>query len=37
VRERVNALAKEYGVKDRRRVRLEPEPPAIAEQLAMAV
>jgi DNA repair photolyase len=33
----VSALAKEYGVRDRRRVRLEPEPPVIAEQLALAV
>jgi len=37
VRDQVAALAKEYGVRDRRRVRLEPEPPVIAEQLALAV
>ena len=37
VRATVAALAKEHGVKDRRRVRLEPEPPTIAEQLALAV
>jgi DNA repair photolyase len=37
LREQVNALAREYGVRDRRRVRLEPEPPVIAEQLALAV
>jgi DNA repair photolyase len=36
VREQVAALAKEYGIRDRRRVRLEPEPPVIAEQLALA-
>jgi DNA repair photolyase len=36
VREQVAALAKEYGIRDRRRVRLEPEPPAIAEQLALS-
>jgi DNA repair photolyase len=37
LRERVNALAKEHGVRDRRNVRLEPEPPVIAEQLVLAV
>jgi DNA repair photolyase len=37
IREQVSALAKEYGIRDRRRVRLEPEPPVIAEQLALAV
>jgi DNA repair photolyase len=37
VREQVKALAKEYGVRDRRRVRLEPERPVVAEQLALAV
>jgi DNA repair photolyase len=37
VRDQVNALAKEYGIRDRRRVRLEPERPVIAEQLALAV
>jgi DNA repair photolyase len=34
VRERVRALARSHGVRDRRRVRLEP--PAIAEQLQIA-
>ncbi|HWH55280.1 MAG TPA: radical SAM protein [Gaiellaceae bacterium] len=37
VREQVAALAKGYGVRDRRHIRLEPEPPAIAEQLALTV
>jgi DNA repair photolyase len=37
VREQVGALAKEYDVRDRRRVRLEPERPVIAEQLVLAV
>jgi hypothetical protein len=37
LREQVNALAKEHGVRDRRNVRLEPEPPVILEQLALAV
>jgi DNA repair photolyase len=37
VRDQVAALAKEYGIRDRRRIRLEPEPPVIAEQLALAV
>jgi DNA repair photolyase len=37
VRDQVAALAKEHGVRDRRRPRLEPEPPVIAEQLALAV
>jgi DNA repair photolyase len=37
LRERVGELASEYGVRDRRRVRLEPEPPVVAEQLALAV
>ena len=37
VREQVAALAKEHGIRDRRSVRLEPEPPVIAEQLALAV
>jgi DNA repair photolyase len=36
VREQVAALAKEYGIRDRRRVRLAPEPPVIAEQLALS-
>ena len=33
----LRALAREHGVRDRRRVRLEPEPPVIAEQLALAL
>jgi DNA repair photolyase len=37
VRGQVAALAKEYGVRDRRRVRLEPEPPVEAEQLALTL
>jgi len=37
LREGVGELAREYGVRDRRRVRLEPEPPVVAEQLALAV
>jgi DNA repair photolyase len=37
LREQVRALAREHGVRDRRRVRLQPEPPVIAEQLALAV
>jgi DNA repair photolyase len=37
VREQVAALAKEHGIRDRRSVRLEPEPPVIAEQLTLAV
>jgi len=37
VREQVAALAKEHGIRDRRLIRLEPEPPVIAEQLALAV
>jgi DNA repair photolyase len=37
LRGQVGALSREYGVRDRRRVRLEPEPPVIAEQLALAV
>jgi DNA repair photolyase len=37
VRETVAALAKEHGIRDRRRIRLEPEPPVEAEQLALAV
>jgi DNA repair photolyase len=37
LRAQVRALAKEHGVRDRRSVRLEPEPPVIAEQLALAV
>ena len=37
VRDQVAALAKEYNIRDRRPVPLEPEPPVIAEQLALAV
>jgi DNA repair photolyase len=37
VREQVAELAREYGIRDRRRVPLEPEPPVIAEQLALGV
>jgi DNA repair photolyase len=37
VRERVSTLAKQHGVRDRRKLRLEPEPPVIAEQLSLAV
>jgi DNA repair photolyase len=37
VRQLVAELAKEHGVRDRRPVRLEPEPPVEAEQLALAV
>ncbi len=37
LRAAVARLAKEHAVRDRRRVRLEPEPPVIAEQLALAI
>jgi DNA repair photolyase len=37
VRATVAELAKEHGIRDRRRVRLEPERPVIAEQLTLAV
>jgi DNA repair photolyase len=37
LRDRVAQLAREHGVRDRRRVRLEAEPSVIAEQLALAV
>ena len=37
LKKQVGALAKEYGIRDRRRNRLQPEPPVIAEQLALAV
>ena len=37
LRAAVAELAREHGVRDRRRIRLEPEPPVIAEQLALAV
>ena len=37
VRDQVAALAKEHGIRDRRKIRLEPEQPLIAEQLALTV
>ena len=37
LRATVAKLAREYDVRDRRHVRLEPEPPVVAEQLALAV
>ena len=37
VRAMVSELARKHGVRDRRRVRLEAEPPVIAEQLALAL
>jgi DNA repair photolyase len=37
VRESVRRLARKHGIRDRRRVRLAPEPPVIAEQLALTV
>ena len=37
LRAAVARLAKEHAVRDRRRVRLEPEPPVIAEQLALTI
>jgi DNA repair photolyase len=37
IRAAVAKLAKEHGVRDRRGIRLDPEPPVIAEQLALAV
>jgi DNA repair photolyase len=37
VRAQVSELARHHGVRDRRRVRLEPERPVIAEQLSLAV
>jgi DNA repair photolyase len=37
VRAAVAELAKEHGIRDRRPVRLEPEPPVIAEQLALTL
>jgi DNA repair photolyase len=36
-RQLVSELAREHEIRDRRRVRVEPEPPVIAEQLALAV
>jgi len=35
IRERVRALARSHGVRDRRRARLEAEPPVLAEQLSL--
>jgi DNA repair photolyase len=37
LKDQVRALAREYGVRDRRPVRLEPEPPVIAQQLVLAL
>ena len=37
VRTGVSELARKHGVRDRRSTRLEPEPPVIAEQLALAL
>jgi DNA repair photolyase len=37
VRARVADLAKQHGIRDRRRIRLEPERPVVAEQLALAL
>jgi hypothetical protein len=37
LRAQVSTLARKHGIRDRRSVRLEPEPPVIAEQLALAV
>jgi DNA repair photolyase len=37
VRALVGELARKHGIRDRRRVRLDPEPAAIAEQLALVV
>jgi DNA repair photolyase len=37
VRTKVSELARKHGVRDHRRNRLEPEPPVIAEQLALAL
>ncbi len=37
VRTQVTELARRHGVRDRRSTRLEPEPPVIAEQLALAL
>lgn len=37
LKDQVNVLAREYGVRDRRSVRLEPEPPVIAQQLELAL
>jgi DNA repair photolyase len=37
VRETVRKLARKHGIRDRRRIRLEPEPPVIAEQMMLAI
>ena len=37
VRETVRKLARKHGIRDRRRVPLEPEPPVIAEQMMLAI
>ncbi|HKD33697.1 MAG TPA: radical SAM protein [Gaiellaceae bacterium] len=37
VREQVAEFARNHGVRDRRAIRLEPEPPVVAEQLALVV
>jgi DNA repair photolyase len=37
VRALVGELARRHGIRDRRSIRLEPEPPAVAEQLALSV
>ncbi len=37
LKDRVSALAREYGVRDRRSVNMDPEPPVIAEQLVLAL
>jgi DNA repair photolyase len=37
VRTKVSELARQHGVRDRRRIPLEPEPPVVAEQLALAL
>jgi len=37
VRTLVGELARKHGIRDRRRLRLEPEPPLVAEQLALAL
>jgi DNA repair photolyase len=37
VRENVRRLARKHGIRDRRRIRLEPEPPVVAEQLMLTV
>ncbi len=37
VRGEVARFAREHGIRDRRRLRLDPEPPVVAEQLALAL